>query len=294
MKEHYQDFPLRQKSLDMVSLFNAVIDEYAGKGFKLTIRQLYYQMVSRGYVPNSQKSYDNIVALMTKARLAGLVDWGAIVDRTREVIKRNSWDSPQQILNAVAAQYHEDMWNEQPYKVVAIDEKEALAEIFETLLRDWDVPLLPARGYAPATVLRDVAKEHFLTTSQPIVVMHFGDHDPSGIDMSRDLEERLNLFCHHAADLDFRRLALNMDQIVAQNPPPFFAKVTDSRYQGYVDQYGEDCWELDALSPEYLEELINNEVQSLIDQAQWDDTKARIEMRKEKLRETARNWKDDE
>lgn len=294
MKEHYQDFPLRKSSLAMIDIVNSVISELASKGFKMTIRQLYYQMVVRGKIENSQKSYDNVVALLTKARLAGLVDWDAIVDRTRDVIRQSSWSNPQQILRTCADSYHEHMWNEQPCFVYAIIEKEALAEIFENLLAPWDVPLLPARGYASATVLRDLAKYRFLRANKPVIVLHFGDHDPSGIDMSRDLETRLQLFGRYQVDLEFRRVALNMNQIEEQNPPPFFAKVTDSRYQSYVDEFGEDCWELDALSPEYLKELIDDRVGEYVDQEVWNETKARIDRRKARLYDVATNYKDDD
>lgn len=283
MKEKYEDKTFHKRSMDMIEVCNQIVTDYAGQGYKLTIRQLYYQLVARGHIENTVRSYDNIVALMTNARLAGLIDWDSIEDRTREVIERSHWTSGSQILQAVASQYHEDLWNGQPNRVIVVVEKEALAGVLERTCHEWDVPLLAARGYPSATTLRELAKSRIMRASQEIVVLHLGDHDPSGIDMSRDLVERLKLFSRNRTRIDFRRLALNMNQVEEQNPPPNPAKVTDSRYEGYRAQYGDESWELDALSPEYLHTLVSNEVRSMIEWSAWNAAQERIDSIKARL-----------
>lgn len=291
MKEAYIEAPrFHKNSLKMISVIDDIILEYQAQGFMLTVRQLYYQLVARDYIPNTVRSYDNTVALLTNARLAGLIDWDAIEDRTRGVIERGHWNSGSEILHAVAGQYHEDLWSDQDCRVFVIVEKEALAGVLQRTCKEWDVPLLPARGYPSATTLREFAKGRIMRASQEIVVLHLGDHDPSGIDMSRDLEERLSMFSRHKVQIDFRRLALNMNQVEEQKPPPNPAKVTDSRYAGYRSQYGAESWELDALSPKYLHTLVSTEVEGLIDFARWNERCKTIEEVKTRLRKLADNF----
>lgn len=291
MKEAYIETPRFHKaSLRLIALIDDIVEEYQAQGFRLTIRQLYYQLVARGHIENTVRSYDNTVALMTNARMAGLIDWDAIEDRTRGVVERNHWNSGGEILDAVASQYHEDLWQDQPHRVFVVVEKEALAGVLERTCREWDVPLLPARGYPSATTLREFAKGRIMRASQKIVVLHLGDHDPSGIDMSRDLQERLELFSRNTAPIDFRRLALNMDQVEEQSPPPNPAKITDSRYGSYRALYGEESWELDALSPQYLHKLVSAEVEGLIDFARWNERCKVIEGVKTRLRTLADNF----
>jgi hypothetical protein len=86
-----------------------------------------------------------------------------------------------------------------------------------------------------------------LEAGQDVVVLHLGDHDPSGLDMTRDLRDRLSLYSRAAVDV--QRVALNMDQVGVFNPPPNFAKESDKRFEAYRRQYGDQCWELDALPP---------------------------------------------
>lgn len=288
MKEAYltgQSF--RRRSLELIDVCDGIIDEYQADGFKLTIRQLYYQLVARDYIPNSVQSYDRLVALMTNARLAGLIDWDAIEDRTRDVLERSHWQSGSDILQAAAQGYHEDLWDTQPARVIVVVEKEALAGVLERTCHEWDAPLLPARGYPSATTLRELAKERIMRASQEIVVLHLGDHDPSGIDMSRDLLDRLSLFSRHMVSIDFRRLALNMDQVEEQQPPPNPAKVTDSRYEGYRREFGQYSWELDALSPKYLHGLVTKEIEGILDFGEWNKRCREVEETKRRLQKLA-------
>lgn len=291
MKESYGEAPRFHKaSLNLIGIVDGVIDEYKAAGYLLTIRQLYYQLVARGHIENSVRSYDNIVALLTNARLAGLIDWDAIEDRTRGFLERSHWTSGSQILHAVASQYHEDLWDGQETRIFCVVEKEALAGVLERTCKEFDVPLLPARGYPSATTLREFAKTRIMRACQRIVILHLGDHDPSGMDMTRDLEERLSLFSRHQISIDFRRIALNMDQIEEQAPPPNPAKVTDSRYAEYRRQYGDESWELDALSPQYLHDLVSQHVNEYIDHNVWNAKLERIDGIKARLQTLADNF----
>lgn len=282
MKQKYQHVAFRIGTLKLIEVINKILDEYVGQGFKLTVRQLYYQLVSRDMIPNTEKSYKKIVQTVNDARIAGLIDWDVIEDLTRSFITRGRWDSPAQIVRDAAAGYHEDMWENQESRVFCIIEKEALVSIFRRVCHTYDVPLLAARGYPSASALREFAHDTVESCDQRVIILHLGDHDPSGIDMSRDLKERIQLFSF-GAPIEFHRIALNMEQVEEVKPPPNPAKQTDSRFYEYERMFGNKSWELDALSPSYLNKLVTNEISLYIDDDRWDAKKAQIEENRSKL-----------
>lgn len=291
MKETYvvgQRF--HKKSLALIETVNGVVNEYLADGYRLTIRQLYYQLVARGVIENTTKSYDNVVNLMTNARLGGLVDWDAIEDRTRGFLERAHWGSGGELLEACARQYHEDLWQDQDYRLFVVVEKEALAGVLERTCNKLDIPLLPARGYPSATTLREFAKQRIITASQRVVILHLGDHDPSGIDMSRDLEDRLQMFSRNRVGFEFKRIALNMEQVEEQSPPPNPAKVTDSRFNAYQERFGDESWELDALSPQYIDTLVTTHAMQYVDAAALQYRKDNIASVRERLAKIAQDF----
>jgi hypothetical protein len=149
------------------------------------------------------------------------------------------------------------MWKRQPRRVFVIIEKEALVGVLTPTCNKLDVPILAARGYPSCTVLRDFALEDIIPTidEQEITILHLGDHDPSGIDMTRDLTERVSLFTRQSVELCASRLPWT--KYKSASPPPNPAKTTDSRFQQYMEQFGDESWELDALPPEYLVNLVS-------------------------------------
>lgn len=292
-KQFYRSVNFQASTLDLIDTMNGICDEYMAQGFVLTVRQLYYQLVARGIIPNTERSYKRTTGVANDARLAGLMDWDAIEDRTRSFIKRSRWDSGNEILSSVATQFHMDMWKGQRHRVFVIVEKEALAGVLEGVCRKFDMPLLAARGYPSGTVLREFANldlEAAYSVDQHPVILHLGDHDPSGIDMSRDLEDRLAMFSDMRGSIEFHRIALNMPQIEQQKPPPNPAKVTDSRFEAYAAQYGDESWELDALSPDYLAKLVERHVRKFIDADLWKDRIEEIDGVKTRLEEVAENF----
>lgn len=286
---HYQDKNFKQESLDLIHQMNEVIADWQSQGYTLTVRQLYYQMVARAIIENTEQSYKRITGIVNDARLAGLMRWDAIEDRTREFITRSSWGDPQSIMRSAAKTYHMDLWEDQPTRVFVIVEKEALVGILEQKCHELDVPLLAARGYPSGTVLRDFAVSMLmpaLENQQQVKILHLGDHDPSGIDMTRDLEERLNLFCECdmlGTYIGLERIALTMDQIDDQRPPPNPAKKTDARFKDYKKKYGSSSWELDALSPSFLNDLVEDNIEYEIDSEKWEARKALIETARDEI-----------
>jgi hypothetical protein len=292
-KQFYKHFEFRAAALHTIDLVNGIVSEYIAQGYRLTVRQLYYQLVARGFIENTERSYKRTTGLVNDARLAGLIDWDAIEDRTRSFAKRPHWDTGNDILHAVASQFYMDMWAGQDSRVFVIVEKEALAGVLEGVCHELDMPLLPARGYPSGTVLREFAKVDLARCAhegQGAIILHLGDHDPSGIDMSRDLEERLQMFNEWDVPLTFHRIALNMAQIDEQKPPPNPAKSTDSRFEDYVRNFGEESWELDALAPQYLGQLVREWTAKYIDAGLWDERHSEIVDVRARLQDTADNF----
>ena len=158
-----------------------------------------------------------------------------------------------------------DKWEGQPNYVEVWVEKDALVDIVGQACQPIDTPYFSCRGYTSQSEMWTAARR-FLRQNQREgrYIIHLGDHDPSGIDMTRDIQERLEMF---GADVFVKRVALTMKQVKTYNPPPNPAKITDSRCGKYIDQYGEESWELDALEPQMLVNLIRNEVTALRDDA---------------------------
>lgn len=295
MKESYDNIKFQSKTLDLIKVCDEITTDYMTQGLTMTVRQVYYQLVARNLIPNTTQSYDNIQELLNKARLCGLIDWDAIEDRTRGFVERPNWNSPKDILEACARSYNEPLWDEQECAVFVVVEKEALAGIMERTCKRYDVPLLPARGYPSVSTLREFARGRIMGARRQIVVLHCGDHDPSGIDMSRDLKERLEMLSRYQCDIHFERIALTMEQIEEVNPPPNPAKQSDARFQQYREKYGDMSWELDALTPTYLDNLLSTNIMRFISDVEvWENTKARIERRRKQLRWLAQDYKDRE
>ena len=283
----YEDHEFRKNSLDLISQASDILAEYEAQGYSVTIRQLYYQFVSRGLISNSQRSYNRIKSLMGKARLAGLIDWLSIEDRSRHVVSVQHWESPAKIIDAAAKSYRIDKWEGQAHRPEIWIEKEALAGVIAGVCQELDVSFFACKGYASLSEKWRAAQRlrKMLWNGQTPVILHLGDHDPSGFDMTRDIEARLGLFVGSPVELD--RIALNMSQIEEYDPPPFWVKETDSRTPEYVRRYGTRSWELDALQPSVIVELIRDAVLALRDEEMWNAKVAEEEEHRAALRQEA-------
>ncbi len=261
-----------REALECVERVNAIVAEYRAQGLVLTLRQVYYQFVSRGWLPNSDRSYKNLGNVINDGRMAGHIDWSAIEDRTRYLRQLAHWHSPADIVEACAGQFRVDHWLKQRNYVEVWVEKDALVGVIEAACEPLDVPHFSCRGYGSQTALWEAGQriKAKLVQGKSATVFHLGDHDPSGIDMTRDIEDRLAIFTGERIPVE--RLALNMDQVTAYNPPPNPAKLTDSRCAGYVDRFGDESWELDALEPNVLITLIAKAVKSKIKASVWRES----------------------
>jgi hypothetical protein len=285
----------RADTLAVIEQANEIIDEYQDKGFTLTLRQLYYQFVTRGKIENKFTEYKRLGSIINDARLAGLIDWAAMEDRVRNLDVLPNWSDPQDFCSDAVDWYREDLWKTQPVNVEVWIEKDALAGVIKPVCHRWRLPALACRGYVSQSELYS-AGQRFLSDAmrnrRRTLVLHLGDHDPSGIDMTRDNLERLRMFTDTGIGsiIDVKRLALNFDQVEQYDPPANPAKDTDSRATGYVEKYGKESWELDALDPEVIDKLIDDAVREVIDMRTWKKALKHEEQERARFKRIPDNW----
>jgi len=282
----YIEKKFQAKTMAVIDNATAIIAEYSAQGFTLTVRQLYYQMVARAMIPNTAAEYKRIVKILTDARLAGLIDWYAIEDRTRTLRGNSHWTSPQDIVTTAKKSYLIDKWKDQDYRLEVWIEKDALVGVIASICHDLDVNYFSCRGYTSISAIWKAAirlRNHALDDDhkQDPVVIHLADHDPSGIDMTRDARDRLDLLTMMAGTVQVERIALNHDQVEQYSPPPNFTKMTDSRAPDYVHRFGYDSWELDALEPQVIVDLIESAILEYRDEERWADKVEEEELHKE-------------
>jgi len=307
MKEFFIARKFGAEALVLLEKIAAILERYAAEGYDLSLRQLYYQLVAANVVPNSERSYKNIGNLVSDARLAGLIDWDMISDRGRTTIANSHWNNPQEIVEACAAGFRIDKWATQPSHVEVMVEKQALEGVLVPVCRELDIAFSANKGYSSSSALYEAGKrlKRALDDDKEVHLIYLGDHDPSGIDMTRDVGVRLNLFANVIGEVEVgdpnfdlkekldagvqgirvHRIALNMPQIEELNPPENPAKLTDSRATAYIQRFGESSWELDAIEPKALARLVRNKVFEIRDADLWDEAvKKEKAMRDELLR----------
>lgn len=288
MKICYREINFRPSSLQLIEQVNAIIHEYQEMGYSLTLRQVYYQLVARDVIPNNERSYKNLGSLISDGRMSGLIDWEAIEDRTRNLKKNSHWSSPGSIIYSAARSFAYDKWEDQDNYVEVWVEKDALVGIVGQVCEEMDIPYFSCRGYVSQSEMWAAAQRlEDMAGNKNIHILHLGDHDPSGKDMSRDICDRLELF---GVSVEFDRIALNYDQIEEYGPPPNPTKLSDSRATGYIAEYGYECWELDALRPDVIDALIRDKVTDLCDLDLLMEARDREEKSRETLNAVARNW----
>lgn len=283
----------RMKYNEVVSLVNNILNQYS----EATIRQIYYRMVSPPYqyMENTRSMYSSFDIMLTRAREEGDIDWRRIVDNTRTIMEPEYtyssidtfMDNLKYNLNDWWTRYSIDLWEKQDNHLIIFVEKDALARIVSEIALPYQVSVVPGRGYNSLTQLMNLA-EGFGDIDKPIIVLYFGDFDPSGLDIDRSAYDRLTKYCGRA-DLEVIRIALTEDDI--QNLPPNPTKATDSRAGAYIVKYGDRCWELDALPPDELRNRVSHAIKSRIDFTQWNKEKQRMEIERKQIKQhIAKLW----
>jgi hypothetical protein len=288
--QYRSDKSFRGPTRELIATAKQIIALYESQGYVLTLRQLYYQLVSKNTIKNKENEYKRLSKVMTDARYQGEISWKALEDRTRMVRSMDHWRSPAEIIESSSQAFRHDLWKNQENRVEVWVEKDALIGVLEPVCQRNDVAYFSCRGNASASEMWEGAQrlvEYEVKGQQPWV-LYLGDHDPSGVDMTRDVQDRLREFESTAI---VKRLALNLDQIAQWNPPPQPAKMTDSRYKRYVKETGKrQSWELDALEPATLDALVQEAIDNLRDPGTWNEDLETQEEQRALLTNASTQW----
>jgi hypothetical protein len=287
--EAFDDYRPHRSTLDLIEKANRIINEYVPLGLRLTVRQLFYQFVARTLIENTQREYKRLADHISNAHDGGKIDWDAIEDRTRHVNFMYGWRDPADRIRSVARSYREDLWLKQRHHVEVWIEKEALVGVIEAICEELRVPDCAHRGSASSSFVYAAGKRlaGISRLGRKPVVLHLADHDPTGIHITRDLRERLSVCAR--MPIEVHRIGLTLTQ--ARPLPPNTATDEDTRKPEYVREFGfEDCWELDALPPDVLVNLIRTNVEQLIDADAWNAALRREARNRKLLDRAAENW----
>ena len=285
MKEAFIDWKPNAESQARLVQIGSVVEQFRAMRIKITLRQLYYQLVSKNIIRNQQREYKRLGELLSKARLAGLVDWNVIEDRARRPQRSSEWDSIQDIVESAIASFRLPRWKDQPVYVELWCEKDALSSVLQPICDELHVTLMVNRGYSSSSAMYEAAKRITANADgRKAFIIYLGDFDPSGEDMVRDIRDRMATF---RTKVNVSKLALNPEQVEEYDLPPNPAKMSDSRAQGFVDEHGENSYEVDALPPDVLQKMVREEIEEHMDEEAYEAVKEREEELVEKLRAAA-------
>ena len=224
-----------------------------GVGYKLFVKKL---------IP-SMKTGDmhRVYRLLKEAREQGIIPWDWIVDESRQLERTATWDNPEQFTRTLINAYRREYWNQQPRRVEVWSEKGTVRGVLRPVLDEYGIGFRVVHGFASATIVHDVAEDN---DGRELVVLYVGDWDPSGLCMSvQDLPDRLKRY--EGGHVTLWRVALTQDQLNGLPSFPASDKAKDPRYRWFTTNYGQECWELDALDPNLLRDRVREHIELCIE-----------------------------
>jgi len=275
-----EELHLSNKNVERLEEINTVIEKFAAQGYKLTLRQLYYQLVKDNIIPNKKSEYAKLSHLLKNGRMAGVVDFEAIEDRIR-IPRRPYWvHNVTHALEDTLRQYRLNRQEGQEIYIECFSEKDAISNILYRITSYYHIYLNINRGYSSCTAIHDAHKR--FENHDKNAILYLGDHDPSGLDMIRDIRDRLEEF---GSNVEVVPVALTTSQVRQYDPPPNPAKITDPRDKWYIQEYGSTSWKVDALEPDVLHNLLRRHIESRMDMDIFQDILNQEEEDKEELSE---------
>jgi len=274
-----------------IDKINLILEEYMEQGYRLTLRQLYYQLVARGMIENKSTEYNRLGATLVMARMNGLTDWDSVEDRIRQPDLLYWVTDIKDAVEDTVRHYRLDRQKGQENYIEIWTEKDAVSNILKRVTQHFHIRLMVNRGYSSCSAMKEAYERLHAVEyeNQTPVIIYVGDHDPSGLDMVRDVKERLEEF---GANPIVDHTALTREQVEEIQPPPNPAKITDPRAKWYIAEQGSQSWELDALRPSLLEEIVRKKVEHYIDLDLFEKRLKRERDDKEYLREMVKDLND--
>lgn len=284
---HAQLSPWRSKTLPVR---NGVLDILAGFDGPMSVRQVYYQLVTREVVANGVKGYNQVQRVVLRMRRLGEVPWNRIVDRSRVKLQRPGWDGIAQIMTRAAEQYRRSLWTTQPVVPMIACEKHALEGVFADACDIYGASLWVLGGGSSQSFLYDWAEEirELNAQGKRVAIAYFGDHDPAGLDIGRACEAGLR--AHGADDFTFQWLGLRFGDIERFGVPRLPVKELETRRKKYLERFGDVAAELDALPPAELRSRILGFIEGHADMAEIERMRAVEAAERQTLAHVVNAW----
>jgi hypothetical protein len=287
MTEHFETSPKKgrgraRKSIDLIEAMHTIAEDAQ----PINGRGIGYKLFVAGMIPSmGRPSMMTVYRLLKEAREEGIIPWDWIVDETRQLERQPSWDDPAEFVRTVRRSYRRDFWTHQPVRVEVWSEKGTVRGVLAPVLDEYGVGFRVLHGFSGATTIHDVAQDD----AQPLIVLYCGDHDPSGMYMSEhDLPERLERY--DGDHVTLRRIALRREDLSALPSFPASDKKKDTRHPWFVKNYGQRCWELDAMDPNDLRARVRQEIEAEIEPAAWHRCEVVNTAEQQSLRTVLDQW----
>jgi len=279
---------MAQSSLDLIKAMHAA----AKAAQPITGRGIGYKLFTRRLIASmAKKDMKRVYRLLKLARERGYIQWHWIVDETRAIERVSTWADPAEYARCVAQSYRRDFWDQQPRRVQVWSEKGTVRGLLAPVLDHYAVGFLPVHGFSSATTAHDAAEDN---DGRDLIVLYVGDYDPSGMFMSEvDLPARFAKY--NGGHITLKRIALTAKHVrdgTRELLPSFPAsdKRKDPRYKWFVTNYGNRCWELDAMDPNDLRACVEREIKKLIEPVAWKRCEIINKAEQESLRSVLDSW----
>lgn len=257
----------------------------------ITVRGIAYGLFVGGFIPSMEtRDTQKVSRNATAMREDGDLDWRDIVDDSRVPSRALVWTDIDERIHHAASGYRKDYWQDQPTIVEVWSEKATVKGVLQPVLDKWGVTFRNLKGFGSFTSVKQAAEEslHNYFNEQSTHILYIGDHDPSGLYMSEvDLPRRLE---RYGASLSMQRVAVTAQDF---HLPKFSAdtKKKDKRYPWFVDRFGKDCWELDAIDPNDLRERVSEQIESCINLLRWERMVSVEQAEMESMRDFLTKWR---
>lgn len=255
----------QQKTLDLIDAAKGILINQ----HPMTLRQTYYQLVSKHIIDNNKNEYQKLSSVLVYARKEGLIPWEHIEDRTRRPRTVSMWADLPDFFETVKSAYRKDVWGNQENYVVVLVEKDALSGIFERVTNKYGITLIVGRGYNSWSIKKELA-DIFKKYGKEPIILYFGDFDPSGEDIFRDLENSFSFFQIRLKKIE--KVSLSKEDIAKYALPPSLAKKTDTRSKNFIKKNGDIAVELDALPTKIIQEKIKNSIEKYMNMEELQNT----------------------
>jgi hypothetical protein len=274
---------MAQRSLDLIEAMYTVTEAAQ----PITGRGIGYKLFASGLIPSMERAeMQRVYRLLKEAREQGHIPWAWIVDETRELERVSTWANPAPYARAVARSYRRDFWDQQPVRVMVVSEKGTVRGLLRPVLDHFAVGFQVMHGFSSATIVYDISRDD---DGRPLIILYVGDFDPSGMYMSeKDLPNRFSKY--DGNHVTTRRIALTRKQVKGLPSFPAADKRKDPRYKWFRSNYGDRCWELDAMDPSYLRVCVERAIVVLIEPVAWQRCEIINQAERESLQTILQKW----